>query len=147
MTRGAGIRWLGWLVAGLLAVVAGVWVLAGRLTADQLGTADQVASVVAAVVAVGGVPLAVYGGVLARRALASAGPPQAADGGLVQKVRAGRDATVVGRDMTIGQGKSRGRRGCGQAGDDRVERQDVRADRDATVVGRDLHVEEGRDRR
>ncbi|WFE25425.1 hypothetical protein O7623_18750 [Solwaraspora sp. WMMD791] len=145
MARGGGMRWLGWLVAGLLAVVAGVWVLVTRLTADQLSRADQVASVVAAVVAVGGVPLAVYGVVLARRALVSAGPSQAAGGGLVQRVRAGGDAMVAGRDLTVGRGESRGRWGSGRGGGDRVEKQDVQADREATVAGRDLDVEDGRD--
>lgn len=147
MTRGGGVRWLGWLVAGLLAIAAGVWVLVTRLTADQLTTADQVASVVAAVLAVGGVPLAAYGVVLARRALMVAGPSQAAAAGLVQKVRAGGDATVAGRDLTIGPRKGLGRWGSGRAGDDRVERQDVQADRDARAAGRDLHVEDGRDPR
>ncbi|MDG4834132.1 hypothetical protein O7627_33245 [Solwaraspora sp. WMMD1047] len=110
-----------------------------------MSRADQVASVVAAVVAVGGVPLAVYGAVLARRALVSAGPSQAAGGGLVQRVRAGGDATVAGRDLTVGRGEGRGRWGSGRPGGDRVEKQDVRADRDAMVAGRDLNVEDGRD--
>ncbi|MGW4946368.1 hypothetical protein ACWEOZ_32840 [Actinoplanes sp. NPDC004185] len=143
MARSGGFRWLGWMVAGLLAVAAGVWVLVTRLTADQLSTADQVASVVAAVVAVGGVPLAVYGVVLARRSSESAGS-QASGVGRVQKVRAGGHATVAGRDLTMGQ--SRGQRDTGHADDGRVE-QDVDAHRDAFVAGRDLHVEDGRDLR
>ena len=142
MTRGGGIRWLGWLTAGSLAVVAGVWVLVTRLTADQLSTADQVSSVVAAVVAVGGVPLAVYGIVLARRALVSADSPAASGPHLVQTVRAGGRATVAGRDLTVG--RHPGRQDSRPAGGGRVE-QDVRADGDAAVAGRDLHVEDGRD--
>ncbi len=144
MARGGGIIWLGWLVAGLLAVVAGVWVLVTRLTADQLSRADQVASVVGAVVAVGGVPLAVYGVVLARRALVSSGPSGASGGGgvVVQRVRAGGGATVAGEDLRIGRG--RGRRGRGRAGAGWVG-QDVHAVRDARVAGGDVHVQDGGD--
>jgi hypothetical protein len=75
-------------------------------------------------VAVGGVLFAVYGVVLARRAAVSAGSPPASGGGLAQKVRAGGDATVAGRDLTMG--RVRERRGAGQAGGGRVE-QDVHA--------------------
>ncbi|WP_157626864.1 hypothetical protein [Micromonospora maris] len=144
MARG-GIRWLGSLVVGVLAVVAGVWVLVTQLTADQLSQADQVASVVAAVVAVGGVPLAAYGVILARRALLSPPASGASGGGrVVQKVRADGDATVAGGNLTVGRG--RGRRDGGQSGGGWVE-QDVQAGRDASVAGGDLHVEEGRDLR
>lgn len=100
------MRWLGWLVAGLLAVAAGIWVLVARLTAQQLSTADQVASVVAGVVAVTGVPLAVYGVILARRALPPPDAPHAAGGaGLVQNVRAGGNAVVAGRDLHVEDGR------------------------------------------
>ncbi|GIF45377.1 hypothetical protein Axi01nite_96880 [Actinoplanes xinjiangensis] len=100
MARGGGIRWLGWQAVGVFAVVAGVLVLGTRLTADQLSTADQVASVVAAVMAVLGVPIAVYGVVLARRGAVPAAP--ATGGDLQQKVRSGRDANVAGGICTSG---------------------------------------------
>lgn len=139
MARGGGIRWL---AVGVLAVVAGVLVLGTRLTADQLSTADQVASVVAAVVAVLGVPIAVYGVVLARRGAGPADPPLGGD--LQQKVRSGRDANVAGGDLHIGRG--RGRRRSGPPSGTKV-RQDVNAQRDANVAGGDLHVERGREQR
>ncbi|WP_431913278.1 hypothetical protein [Micromonospora carbonacea] len=125
---------------GLLTVAAGVWVLVTRLTAQQLSTADQVASVVAAVVAVLGVPIAVYGVVLARRGT-TAGP--AAGGGVRQKVRSGGDAVVAGGDLTIGRGRQQ--RGSVPA-TGRV-RQDVHAERDAHVAGGDINVEHGREQR
>lgn len=98
--------WVGWLVAGLLAVGGGVWVLVTRLTAEQLSAADQVASVVAAVVALAGFPVAVYGLVLARRGTPGEGGP-AGGGGVRQDVRARRDAYVAGRDQHFGRGPDR----------------------------------------
>jgi hypothetical protein len=61
MARGSRIGWLGWLAAGLLAIAAGALVLVTRLTEEQLSIADQVSSVVAAVVALLGVPITVHG--------------------------------------------------------------------------------------
>ncbi|MDI6104610.1 hypothetical protein QLQ12_39070 [Actinoplanes sp. NEAU-A12] len=142
MARGGGIKWLGWLVAGLLAVAGGVWVAVAQLSADQLSTADQVAGVVAAVVAVLGVPIAVYGVVVARRGAGSAGP---APGGEVrQRVRSGGTAVVAAGDLRVGRRRSL--RGSDPAARGPVH-QDVQAGQDANVAGRDLHVEQGPDPR
>jgi hypothetical protein len=145
MVRGGGITWAVWLAAGVLTVATAVWVLVTRLTAAQLSTADQVASVVAAVVALLGVPIAVHGLVLARRVTAPAG--RAAGGEVRQRVRAGGDAVVAGGDLTIGPGRRR--RGPAAGGKIRQGsvRQDVRAGRDARVAGGDLHLAPGPDQR
>ncbi|MEU4626942.1 hypothetical protein AB0G04_44110 [Actinoplanes sp. NPDC023801] len=142
MTRGGGIRWLGWLVAGSIAVAGGVWVLVTWLTADQLSTADQTASVVAAAVALLGVPIAVYGLSLARRGTASANP--ATPGEVRQKVSSGGTANVAGGDLTIG--RARGHGGSDLTPGGRV-RQDVHAGKDANVAGGDLTVEQSRGQR
>lgn len=138
-----GMAWggaIGWLAGGLLAVATGVWVLVTRLTADQLSRADQMASVVGAAVALFGLPIAVYGLVLARRASASGGLATGSD--VSQKVSAGGDAVVAGRDLALGRGYRL--RGSGSVGDGKV-RQDVHADQDAHVAARDAHIEDGRE--
>ena len=83
----------------MLVIAVGSWSLVALLTAEQLSTADQVASVFAAVV---GLPIAGYGLFAARRPPAPSGP--AAGGRVRQDVSAGRDAYVAGRDLHVEDG-------------------------------------------
>jgi hypothetical protein len=78
----------GYVVAGLMLVVAGaaLWFAAVRLD-----VADQWGSVAGGTAAVLGLPLTIYGIVLARRGGAA--------GGVQQRIQPGRDAYVAGRDQ------------------------------------------------
>lgn len=97
MAGSGRIRWRGWLAAGVLvvAVVVLVLVLVNWLTGTQLSTADQVASVVAAVMAVAGLPLAV---VLARRGNGQPTPPA----GTAEPSATGRPVTDSGTTVFTG---------------------------------------------
>ncbi|MET7400419.1 hypothetical protein ABZS66_43725 [Dactylosporangium sp. NPDC005572] len=100
--------WVSVVVGGLVLVGLGtLFVVLG------LARADQLASVIGAFVGLTGLPVAVYGVVLARRALpsqdgaplaAGAGTAPPAAGGVHHQVRAGRDAYTAGRDQHFGEG-------------------------------------------
>lgn len=104
MTVGKKIFVLGLLVTGGLVLVG----LGGFFGVTRLDDADKWGSVVGAVVALLGLPMTLYGLVLARRAghgSATSGPPvSGASGEVHQQVVAGRDAYTAGRDQHFGGG-------------------------------------------
>jgi hypothetical protein len=100
--------------------------------------------VVAAVVAVLGAPVTVYGVVLARRATVAPRPGNDTGREVRQKIRSGGNATVAGGDLHLGSDL----RGQGPPPDARARvQQDVRAERDAFVAGCDLHTTRRADER
>jgi hypothetical protein len=112
VTLGRKILVWGLLVAsGLALVTVGVFFGVARLD-----DADKWGSVIGALVALLGLPMTVYGVVLARRGLLSSAGQLDTGGGnasqaVRQRVRAGRDAYVAGRDQHFGNGgpRSQGR--------------------------------------
>ena len=99
--------WTSLLVVGLALVGLGVWFAVVRLD-----DADKWASVVAALVAVLGVPMTVYGLVLSRRAGERAGqePATFTGGAQARATNHGIAIGQVGGDVHFGQEQTSGRR-------------------------------------